>query len=110
MRRFHVIGILLMIAVFAVVAAASCSSTVPHTQTMKSEGTMHTWIVAKVIDAPENRYLKVLFLESARIYKLMRDNADFERYSRLLEKAGKDKASVNIRLTEPYGDIIQNVE
>jgi hypothetical protein len=110
MGRVHQTGILCTIVFIAVVSAASCNSTVPDTQTMKSENTMQTWTVAKVIDDPQNRYLKVMFLESARIYKLMRDNADYDRSSRLLEKAGKDNASVKVLFTEPHGDIIKNVE
>ncbi len=110
MKQARKIGILLTITFIAVIVAASCCATAPETQSMKSKNIMKTLTVAKVIDAPENDYLKVLFLESARIYKLMRNNADFQMYYKILEKAEKNNSSVKVRLTEPQGDIIESVE
>ena len=110
MKCSRITGILIRIAFIVMVSAASCSAMATKSQTGKTENTMHNWTVAKVIEDKKNDYIKVIFLESARFYKLMRDNANLNTYLSILKKAEKNNSSVKVRLTEPHGDIIEHVE
>jgi len=76
----------------------------------EQETFMHTWTVAKVIDTENEGFQKVVFLESARFYKLMRNNKNFAAYLAILKDAEENKSKVKVRLTEPHGDIIEHVE
>lgn len=51
----------------------------------------------------------VVFLESARFYRLLRSNPDHDRSLGLLRKALKSGRPVLVRLSAPEGDVIEAV-
>lgn len=110
MKCSRVTGILLRVAFIVMVSAVLCSAMATNSQTEKPGKTMHTWTVAKVIENKNNNYIKVVFLESARFYRLMRDNSNFNIYLSVLKKAERHNSKVKVRLTEPHGDNIEQVE
>ena len=65
--------------------------------------------VAKVWERQEAAFVEVVFLESARFYKLARENPGFREALALLQQASADGMAVEVELTEPHGDIIQDV-
>ena len=71
---------------------------------------MHSWTVAKVINDTGNDYVTVVFLESARFYRLKRANPGFAGYLARLQQAEKGAAQVKVQLTEPNGQLIDSVQ
>jgi predicted TIM-barrel fold metal-dependent hydrolase len=54
--------------------------------------------------------MEVVFLESARFYKLRRENPKFEAILRELREAVAKKRRVRVLLDAPNGDVIEDVE
>jgi hypothetical protein len=52
---------------------------------------------------------EVLFVESARVYRLRRDNAAYEEALRALRAALESGGPVHVVLAEPHGDVIEGV-
>lgn len=52
----------------------------------------------------------VMFNESARIYRLARRVAGYDGLMRLLHAVQESGARVRVRLSEPHGDVIEQVE
>lgn len=67
----------------------------------------HKMTVAKVYEKNPAGYTVVVFLESARFYKLLCSNVRYESYLLILKDAEKKKTSVIVKFTE---DIIQTVK
>lgn len=55
-------------------------------------------------------FAEVMFLESARIYKLFRKNPKYEEVWKLLGEAIAKKRVVRVLLDQPHGGIIEEVE
>jgi hypothetical protein len=110
MKRFSKTAVFAGVIFIVMVAVASCGAMTTKPQNRKAENSMHTWTVAKVIDDKNNDFIKVVFLESARFYKLMRNKADFNKELSILKKAEKGNSAVKVRFAEPHGDIIKDVE
>lgn len=67
--------------------------------------------VAKVLSrTSDTNFVTVVFLESARFYKLRKKNKQFRQHLTLLQKAEKDQQPVWITLTQPDGDEIEKAE
>lgn len=54
--------------------------------------------------------VEVVFLESARFYKLPRAHPSFDRILRQLRFALARGHLAQVRLTSPHGDVIEDVE
>jgi len=54
-------------------------------------------------------YVQVVFLESARFYKLSRKNAKFDQIFGLLHEALVKKRALQVRSATPHGDVIEEV-
>ena len=54
-------------------------------------------------------HIDIVFLESARFYKLYRDNPDFEQSLLLLQEAMTKGGVIDVGLVSSHSDIIQDV-
>ena len=54
--------------------------------------------------------IEVIFLESARFYRLRRNNAAFERILAMLRESVAKSRAVKVRFASIESDVIQNVE
>lgn len=64
--------------------------------------------VVKVRAAGEHQ--EVLFAESARIYRLLRDNPAYDDALRHLGAAARSGRQVRVRFTEPNGEVIEGAK
>lgn len=110
MKYLRKTGILIIIAFTTIVSTVSCAAMAGKSSEERSANNMLTLTVAKVIEDENKDYVTVVFLESARFYKLMRSDAGFKEYLAKLKKAEKNSSAVKVRLVEPYGEIIEAVE
>lgn len=62
-----------------------------------------------VLDPAKPDEATVTFFQSARFYRLLRKNKNYAASLRLLQQAKKKGVSVNVYLTEAFGDTIQRV-
>ena len=68
-----------------------------------------TLTVAKVRSREDADYVEVLFLESARIYKLPRKQPRFDELLHRLQVAEREGQLVNLALASPRSDVIEDV-
>jgi hypothetical protein len=66
--------------------------------------------VALVRDRQDAAAVEVAFSESARFYKLSRQNRKFENILQQLREAKDKKRAVRVLVDFPEGDVIENVE
>jgi hypothetical protein len=66
--------------------------------------------VALVRDHSDAGAVEVAFSESARFYKLSRQNPKFENILRQLREAKDKKRAVRVLLDLPEGDVIEDVQ
>ena len=86
------------------ILAASC-----HAQKSQDKD-MITYHTAKVMEHADQDYIEVVFLESARFYRLPKKTKGYEDFLKLLKEAEKKQSAVKIKLTVPNGDVIEKVE
>ena len=65
---------------------------------------------AQVREFPGADFIEVVFLESARFYKLFRKTPAFDEIVDLLHDAISKHHTVQIRSASPHGDVIEAVE
>jgi hypothetical protein len=66
--------------------------------------------VANIVAPPDNKdYYVVTFFESARFYKLMRNNKHCAKSLPLLQQSKKNNKPVQVYLTQAFGDTIKCV-
>jgi hypothetical protein len=65
---------------------------------------------AHIREAPAADDVQVIFLESARFYKLFKKNPAFDRIVDLLRDAIAKHDPLQIRLTSPQSDVIEEVD
>ncbi|MET0393086.1 MAG: hypothetical protein ABW019_08080 [Chitinophagaceae bacterium] len=58
----------------------------------------------------DSTHITVVFLESARFYKLMKGNECYDKYLPILKEAEKKKKTVAISLAGPDSDVIMKVK
>jgi len=78
-------------------------------QEHQSDSSKEKLTVARVMDKPQEGYTEVIFLESARYYKLLHSNAHYSAYLLLLKDSGKNKSALEVRFTRTNGDTIEAV-
>jgi hypothetical protein len=66
--------------------------------------------VAHIRERKEADYVEVMFLESARIYKLPKKNSKCDEILRLLRDAIARERVVKVRFTSPESDVIEDVQ
>jgi hypothetical protein len=66
--------------------------------------------VALIRDNDEADSVEVAFSESARFYRLSRNNTKFDIILRLLREAGKKKRAVRVLVDSPEGEMIEDAE
>ena len=66
--------------------------------------------VARVREPSGADHVEVVFLESARFYKLFRTHPHYETLLERLQDASAKGRGVRVRLTSPHGDIIEDVQ
>ena len=66
--------------------------------------------VAHVRETPGAEFAEVVFLESARFYKLFKENKNFQRIQHELRHAAEEHAKVRVFLNVSEGDVIQDVQ
>lgn len=66
--------------------------------------------VANIRDQTDSEYVEVMFLESARFYKLSTDNSSFQKIMERLRDALAKRHVLNVRLASPDSDVIEEVE
>lgn len=65
---------------------------------------------AHVREAPGAEFAEVMFLESARIYKLFKKNLRYEEILKGLHEATEKKRVVRVLLDQPHGGIIEWID
>jgi hypothetical protein len=65
---------------------------------------------AHIREPPAADYVEVVFLESARFYKLFKKTPAFDQIADLLRDAIDNNHAVQIRCTSPHGDVIEAIE
>jgi hypothetical protein len=65
--------------------------------------------VANIRDDDQAGDLEVLFLESARFYRLPRANPSFDRLAALLRRAMTEQRPVRVSIRSPADDVIDDV-
>lgn len=65
---------------------------------------------AHVREIPGAEFTEVMFLESARIYKLSKKNPTYEEILKRLREAIAKKRAVRVLLDQPHGGIIEGIE
>lgn len=65
---------------------------------------------AHVRQTPGAEFAEVMFLESARIYRLSKQNSRYEEILKRLREAIAKKRAVRVLLDEPHGGIIEDLE
>jgi hypothetical protein len=65
--------------------------------------------VAQIRSRGNTDYVEVLFLESARIYKLLKDQPNFDELLNRLQAAERDGRPVRVAPASPHGDVIDDV-
>jgi hypothetical protein len=66
--------------------------------------------VAHIREQKDSKYLEVMFLESARIYKLFKENPAYKEILGHLRTAKEKKSVVRVLMDVPEGDVIKDVE
>ena len=66
--------------------------------------------VARVREQDKADHVEVVFLESARFYKLFRTNPQYDALLERLRDALATGRGVRVRLSFPNGDIIEDVQ
>jgi hypothetical protein len=54
-------------------------------------------------------HAEVMFGESARVYRLARNNPSYENSLHLIERAAARGRSLTVRFVEPHGEVIERV-
>jgi len=65
---------------------------------------------AQVRETPGREFAEVMFLESARIYRLSKQNSRCEEILKRLREAIARKRAVRVQLDQPHGGVIEDVE
>jgi hypothetical protein len=65
--------------------------------------------VAQIREQNKADHVEVVFLESARFYKLFRTNPQYDALLERLRNALENSRSLQVRLMSPNGDIIEDV-
>jgi hypothetical protein len=101
--------LLLCIFMFQFCNAMPSTGTSPGTDTDTIPPQIFT--VARVWEDPaDTSAYKVVFLQSAKFYRLMRNNKNVKAALVLLQQSQKTNKPVKVYLTEQYGDIINYVK
>ena len=66
--------------------------------------------VARVREPSGANHVEVVFLESARFYRLFRTNPHYAILLKRLQDAIAKGRGARVRLTSPHGDIIEDVQ
>jgi hypothetical protein len=77
---------------------------------VQEEGFWRKLTVAHVRGSPGAEYVEVLFLESARFYRLHKSNARFNEIQALLDEAKTRQNQMLIRLGSKDADVIEEVK
>ncbi len=73
------------------------------------EGVSRRMTVANIRESSETDFAEIVFLESARFYRLLHRNPKYDLLLRLLRTALKQGRPLEVRLTSMDSDIIENV-
>lgn len=65
---------------------------------------------AHIREAPGAEFAEIMFLESARIYKLFKKNSKYEEILKRLREAIAKERVLRVLLDQPNGGIIEGVE
>lgn len=65
--------------------------------------------VAEIRELKQADFVEVIFLESARFYRLLKKNPKYEVILVTLREAQASRTKVRVRSTSPDGDTIENV-
>ena len=65
---------------------------------------------AHVREMPDVEFAEVMFLESARIYRLSKNNPKYEEILKRLREAIAKEGVVRVLLDQPHGSIVQALE
>jgi hypothetical protein len=71
---------------------------------------IHELTAADIREAKGAEYIEVIFLESVRFHRLLRNNAAFERILAMLRESVAKHRAVKVRFASIESDVIQNVE
>ena len=63
----------------------------------------------RIIDLDGTESVEVIFLESARFYRLLRKNPAFDSLVAVLQDAIEKGAAVEVRTTSIAGDVIEDI-
>jgi hypothetical protein len=90
------------------IAQSTVSMAMPQQQTEIMDSVPpQLFTVANIVAPPgNNEYYVVTFFQSARFYKLLRNNKHCAKSLPLLQQSKKSNKPVQVYLTVPFGDII----
>ena len=66
--------------------------------------------VAHIREPKEADYVEVMFLESARIFKLPKKNARYKEIVKRLQDAERDGRAVQVRFASPVSDVLDDAK
>lgn len=76
----------------------------------KEKPTIREMTPAHLRERKCEEFVEVMFLQSARIYKLFKKDPKYEEIQGLLREAVAAKRTVRVQLSAPQGDVIIGVE
>ncbi len=100
--KFYKAGAFFLAIIFTFTAMAIPNTTTAQKQTQLT--------VVKVFDKQADQdFTQIIFLESARFYKLFVNNKRYKAIVALAKKSLKTNTKIAVEFTEPNGDVIKNI-
>jgi len=75
----------------------------------KKTATFREMTAAHIREPKNADFVEVMFLESARIYKVFKNNRKCKEILKRLREAVEKKLAVRVQLDTPHGDVIEDV-
>ena len=79
-------------------------------ESQRHENVFRTMTPAHVREPPEADYVEVVFLESARFYRLFKTNPMYQQILKMLRDAVTKKRAVQVRCTSSESDVLAEVQ
>jgi hypothetical protein len=87
-----------------------CSIVNAHQSPDQSDTGSRRLTVARVLEKTNDEYVEIVFLESARFYKLPVSNKNYRSFLDLLKDSEKNNFPLQVKFAKPDGDVIEQVQ
>lgn len=98
-----------LLIIFILLSSVSMATPLQQTVTTDSIPPQLFTVAAIAEPAGNTQYYEITFFQSARFYKLFRTNKNCDRVLKLLRQSKEQNRTVQVILTEKFGDIIDDV-